>query len=554
MLPRPFRTSTNTSKNIPLPKSKRTKIDVINEDNKENIYLKNLKLTTSSRQFGKELNLIQKRNSFAQKKENNKINMFIKKIPSASQLNSKPNTSSNNRINTSKTKTNRIIVGNNSFGNLRKSANLITSNKHIQSNSFAKKDVKSNTMSISQKKYFNNNLINGVNNTKPFSHIPSASTLITKSNSLSQLNKQKQYSNNIDIVSPQSTKQTYNITNKQQKKQDEQQSQKDKQHSKDKHTSIDSPNINNNNNNSNNLNKTNDQQQLNDKTYHYFQIANNKQLNNPQIPYEYINTIYHNLLIEEKKGVLPKPTHTYFTTIQKEITEQMRSILVDWLIDVHFKFNFTEETLYMTILTIDRFLSVREVTRLNLQLLGIVAMFIACKHEEIDLPKSDDFIYVTDNAYTREEVFKMENEVLQVLKFDFLYPSPIKMFEILSWNFNFSHKEICLGKFLLETFLVDIKWVKYKASIIAGAVCYIVMKFFKMSNYNEAYNKKYFIVEGEKNEKENEQIKGIDALVKECAKDICLFVDNIGKTSYTATQKKFSKSRFEKVACLIMGK
>ena len=104
--------------------------------------------------------------------------------------------------------------------------------------------------------------------------------------------------------------------------------------------------------------------------------------------------------------MLPKPTHTYFTTIQKEITEQMRSILVDWLIDVHFKFNFTEETLYMTILTIDRFLSVREVTRLNLQLLGIVAMFIACKHEEIDLPKSDDFIYVTDNAYTREEYYR----------------------------------------------------------------------------------------------------------------------------------------------------
>ena len=317
MLPRPFRTSTNTSKNIPLPKSKRTKIDVINEDNKENIYLKNLKLTTSSRQFGKELNLIQKRNSFAHKKENNKINMFIKKIPSASQLNSKPNTSSNNRVNTSKTKTSRIIVGNNSFGNLRKSANLITSNKHIQSNSFAKKDVKSNTMSISQKKYFNNNLINGVNNTKPFSHIPSASTLITKSNSLSQLNKQKQYSNNIDIVSPQSTKQTYNINNKQQKKQDEQQPQKDKQHSKDKHSSIDSPNI--NNNNSNNLNKTNDQQQLSDKTYHYFQIANNKQLNNPQIPYEYINTILN------KSLYIMNCNYNTLTRSEKELMNGMKT-------------------------------------------------------------------------------------------------------------------------------------------------------------------------------------------------------------------------------------
>ena len=53
----------------------------------------------------------------------------------------------------------------------------------------------------------------------------------------------------------------------------------------------------------------------------------------------------------------------------------------------------------------------------------------ACKHEEINVPKVDDFIYITDNAYTKEEVFKMENDVLSKLNFELLYSSPIKFYE-----------------------------------------------------------------------------------------------------------------------------
>ena len=114
----------------------------------------------------------------------------------------------------------------------------------------------------------------------------------------------------------------------------------------------------------------------------------------------------------------------------------MRQILVDWLIDVHLKFEFTDDTLYMTILLIDRYLTVKDISRSKLQLLGIVALMISCKHEEIDLPKADDFIYITDNAYKKDEVYKMEDSVLDCLQFCLLYPSPIKFYEYLSLNFN----------------------------------------------------------------------------------------------------------------------
>jgi cyclin B len=274
----------------------------------------------------------------------------------------------------------------------------------------------------------------------------------------------------------------------------------------------------------------------------YFDISN---INNVQIPKEYINVIYYNLLKEEEKGIKPMPDYTYMSR-QNEINDKMRSILVDWLIDVHFKFGFTDETLFMTISIIDRYLSICQITRTNFQLLGITALMIACKHEEIDLPKIDDFIYITDNAYVKDEVVKMEDDVLSKLNFSFLYPSPIKFFEYLSLHFKFEKKHHMMGKYLMESFLLDVKNAKYKPSIISCACAYIVMKFFKMPNYHDSYNKKFYVLD-ETVEKYSEHN------IKECAKDICLLVDNINKTNYQACSKKYSKPEQEKVSILIMN-
>ena len=273
----------------------------------------------------------------------------------------------------------------------------------------------------------------------------------------------------------------------------------------------------------------------------YFDTSN---INNVQIPKEYLNTIYYNLLEEEMTELNPKPFHTYMKT-QKEINEQMRSILVDWIIDVHHKFGFTDETLFMTVLIIDRYCSIENITRIKYQCLGITALMIACKHEEINVPKVEDFIYITDNAYTKEEVFQMENDVLDKLNFSLLYPSPIKFYEYLSLHFNFCKKYYMLGKYLMESFLLDLKYIKYKASVISCACAYIVMKFFKMPNYRHSYDKKFYLLD----ENVNTIPNGLG--VKDCAQDICVFVDNINNTNLLSCQKKYTKTEFENVATLI---
>ena len=231
-------------------------------------------------------------------------------------------------------------------------------------------------------------------------------------------------------------------------------------------------------------------------------------------------------------------------TDQNEINEQMRSILIDWLIDVHHKFQFRDETLFMTVLIIDRFCTIRQISRIKLQLLGVTAMMIACKHEEIELPKIEDFIFITDKAYTKEEIIKLENDILIALNFELMYPSPIKFFEYLSVNFNFDKKAHFMGKYLMESFLLDIKYVKYKASVISCACAYIVMKFFKIEGYQDSYSKKYFMLN------ENEDLP-LGHGVKDCAQDICILVDNIKNSNYLSCFKKYSKEEFEKVAQLI---
>ena len=64
-------------------------------------------------------------------------------------------------------------------------------------------------------------------------------------------------------------------------------------------------------------------------------------------------------------------------------------------------------------------------TRSKLQLVGVAAMLVAAKYEEIYAPEVKDFVYITDRAYTEREILKMEIKILAVLNFDLGRPLPL---------------------------------------------------------------------------------------------------------------------------------
>ncbi|GMH08108.1 hypothetical protein Nepgr_009948 [Nepenthes gracilis] len=134
---------------------------------------------------------------------------------------------------------------------------------------------------------------------------------------------------------------------------------------------------------------------------------------------EYVEDIYQFYKsVEDESRV-----HDYMES-QTDINEKMRAILVDWLIEVHNRFELMPETLYLTINLVDRFLSVKMVLRRELQLVGISAMLIACKYEEIWAPEVNDFVCISDRAYSNEQILKMEKMILDRLEWNLTVPTP----------------------------------------------------------------------------------------------------------------------------------
>lgn len=89
---------------------------------------------------------------------------------------------------------------------------------------------------------------------------------------------------------------------------------------------------------------------------------------------------------------------------QTEINWSMRQTLVDWLLQVHLRYHMLPETLWIAINIVDRFLTKRIVSVLKLQLVGVTAMFIAAKYEEILAPSVEEFVLMTDKGYSKEEI------------------------------------------------------------------------------------------------------------------------------------------------------
>ena len=281
-----------------------------------------------------------------------------------------------------------------------------------------------------------------------------------------------------------------------------------------------------------------------------FEIKSEKYINNAE---EYIEDILDNLLRDEKEAKL-KIDPNYFK-IQPDINSKMRAILIDWLIDVHLKFNFKQETLYITIYIIDTYLSKEKIERCNFQLLGVTALSIACKQNEILFRKLNEYVYITDNAYTEQDIKDMEEKILKTLDFNILFPSSLTFFEILSNKLELNNDKFHFGEFLMESFYLDENCLKYSASTVACAVGYIVMKYFKKEKYKECYNPKIFNIKpiNELVEKYSRSSNYHIYIIKECAKDICNFMNELGKSNLKSTIRKFSTDNFSNVTKLLYG-
>ncbi|WWC63182.1 uncharacterized protein I303_105782 [Kwoniella dejecticola CBS 10117] len=198
---------------------------------------------------------------------------------------------------------------------------------------------------------------------------------------------------------------------------------------------------------------------------------------------EYADEIFGHMEVLEE-SVMPNPRYMDFQT---EIEWTMRTTLIDWLLQVHLRYHMLPETLWIAVNLVDRFLSVRVVSLVKLQLVGVTAMFIAAKYEEILAPSVDEFVYMTENGYTKDEILKGERIILQTLDFTISsYCSPYSWVRKISKADDYDIQTRTLSKFLMEVTLLDHRFLRCKPSMIAAVGMYLARRMLG-GDWNEGF-------------------------------------------------------------------
>jgi G2/mitotic-specific cyclin 1/2 len=202
-------------------------------------------------------------------------------------------------------------------------------------------------------------------------------------------------------------------------------------------------------------------------------------LDDPLMVAEYVVEIFEYL---KKLEVDTRPNADYMDH-QEDLEWKMRGILVDWLIEVHTRFHLLPETLFLAVNIIDRFLSTKVVQLDRLQLVGVTAMFIASKYEEVLSPHVANFRHVADDGFTEAEILSAERYVLTALNYDLSYPNPMNFLRRISKADNYDIQTRTLGKYLMEISLLDHRFMDFLPSHVAAASMYLARKILERGDW-----------------------------------------------------------------------
>ena len=192
-------------------------------------------------------------------------------------------------------------------------------------------------------------------------------------------------------------------------------------------------------------------------------------LDDPLMVAEYVVEIFDYL----KELELETMPNSQYIEHQPDLEWKMRGILVDWLIEVHTNFRLLPETLFLAVNIIDRFLSAEVVALDRLQLVGVTAMFIASKYEEVLSPHVTNFSRVADDTFSEKEILDAERHVLATLEYNMSYPNPMNFLRRISKADNYDIETRTLGKYLMEISLLDHRFMGYCQSHISAAAMYL---------------------------------------------------------------------------------
>ncbi|XP_039482027.1 G2/mitotic-specific cyclin-B isoform X2 [Drosophila santomea] len=185
---------------------------------------------------------------------------------------------------------------------------------------------------------------------------------------------------------------------------------------------------------------------------------------------EYVNDIYDYLYQVEQE----QPIHVDHLAGQKEVSHKMRAVLIDWINEVHLQFHLAAETFQLAVAIIDRYVQVvKDTKRTHLQLVGVTALFIATKYEELFPPAIGDFVFITDDTYTARQIRQMELQIFKAIDCNLSRPLPIHFLRRYSKAASAEDEHHTMSKYFIELASVDYEMAAYRPSEIAAASLFL---------------------------------------------------------------------------------
>jgi len=229
-----------------------------------------------------------------------------------------------------------------------------------------------------------------------------------------------------------------------------------------------------------------------------------------------------------KKDVDNKISKDYMQN-QNDINAKMRVILVDWMVEVHLKFELLPQTFFSCIQLLDRYLETVVVVRNKLQLVGITCLMIVAKMEEVYVPMVKDYLAVCDNAYSRKELLDMEGQILAAVNFNVLCPTPFSFLTNFNTKIQMEDKLFYYAQYMLETAMTDLSYLKHNMAFLTAGAIFFTNKLFKKEGWNSEYQKLTGISESE---------------LKLAAKDLFVIMQKSDKSNLKAVHRKFQDPQF----------
>lgn len=144
------------------------------------------------------------------------------------------------------------------------------------------------------------------------------------------------------------------------------------------------------------------------------------------------------------------------------------SELLDWVNTTNSKLGFTQETLFLSYNIINRVLFLKSLSDSKLNLLGVSAILLASKYEEV-MPASIE-TFSNLSRFGEEDILRAEKYILSILDFKLDYPSPLNFMRYVWKADNYCERVMNIGMYLLETCFVY--GLKVRSSLLGiGCMC-----------------------------------------------------------------------------------